>query len=78
LLDEPSLGIAPIIVREIFESIRKIARNGTTILFVEQNTKIALSTAQRGYVIQTGQIALQDTCSNLLANEEVRKIFLGS
>lgn len=78
LLDEPSLGIAPIIVREIFESIREISREGTTILFVEQNTKIALTTAQRGYVLQTGQIVLHDTCENLLQNENVKKIFLGS
>ena len=77
LLDEPSLGIAPIIVREIFESIREIAREGTTILFVEQNTKIALATAQRGYVIQTGSIVLQDTCENLLRDETVRRVFLG-
>ena len=78
LLDEPSLGIAPIIVREIFQSIREIANDGTTILFVEQNTKIALATAQRGYVIQTGEIVLHDTCENLLQNESVKRIFLGS
>lgn len=78
LLDEPSLGIAPIIVREIFESIREIAKDGTTILFVEQNTKIALATAQRGYVIQTGKIVLHDTCQNLLQNESVKRIFLGA
>ena len=78
LLDEPSLGIAPIIVKEIFESIRQIASEGTTILFVEQNTKIALATAQRGYVLQTGEIVLHDSCKNLLENENVKKIFLGS
>ena len=78
MLDEPSLGIAPIIVQEIFKSIREIAKSGTTILFVEQNTKIALTTANRGYVIQTGEIVLRDSCQNLMENEDVKKIFLGA
>ncbi len=77
LLDEPSLGLAPIIVADIFESIKKIAAEGTTVLFVEQNTKIALNTARRGYVLQTGEIAMHDTSQNLLANEEVQRIYLG-
>ena len=77
LLDEPSLGLAPLIVKEIFESIRDISRQGTTILFVEQNSKIALATAQRGYVLQTGEIILHDTCENLLGNEDVQKAYLG-
>jgi branched-chain amino acid transport system ATP-binding protein len=77
LLDEPSLGLAPIIVREIFEAIKKINREGTTILFVEQNSKIALATANRGYVIQNGEITMSDTCSNLAANEDVKKAYLG-
>lgn len=77
LLDEPSLGLAPIIVREIFESIKHISRQGTSIFFVEQNSKIALSTAHRGYVMQTGEIILQDSCANLLQNEEVKKSYLG-
>ena len=77
LLDEPSLGLAPLIVKEIFIAIREINREGTTILFVEQNSKIALSTASRGYVMQTGEITLTDTCENLMANEEVKKAYLG-
>ena len=77
LLDEPSLGLAPLIVAEIFEAIREINREGTTVLFVEQNSKIALTTAQRGYVLQTGRMILTDTCESLLHNEEVRKAYLG-
>lgn len=77
LLDEPSLGLAPIIIREIFESIKAINAQGTTILFVEQNSKIALATAQRGYVFQNGEITLHDTCENLANNEEVKKAYLG-
>lgn len=78
LLDEPSLGLAPIIVQEIFGAIRQIASEGTTVLFVEQNTKIALTTAQRGYVLQLGEIVMQDSCENLLNNEDIKKIYLGS
>ncbi|MGI6084468.1 MAG: ABC transporter ATP-binding protein [Acetivibrionales bacterium] len=77
LLDEPSLGLAPIIVREIFEAIKRINKEGTTILFVEQNSKIALNTASRGYVLQTGEIVLDDTCERLLDNDEVKKAYLG-
>lgn len=77
LLDEPSLGLAPIIVREIFRAIVEINRQGTTILFVEQNSKIALDTAHRGYVMQTGEIVLTDTCERLEANAEVQKAYLG-
>ena len=78
LLDEPSLGIAPIIVKEIFEGIKRLhAQQKKTILFVEQNSKIALGTAQRGYVFQTGEISLTDTCANLLNNEQVRHAYLG-
>ena len=78
LLDEPSLGIAPIVVREIFESIKRIRdERGTTILFVEQNSKIALNSAQRGYVFQTGEVVIHDTCENLLHNEDVRRAYLG-
>jgi ABC-type branched-chain amino acid transport systems, ATPase component len=77
LLDEPSLGLAPIIVKEIFESIRAIRDEGMTILFVEQNSKIALTTADRGYVMQIGEIILSDTCANLLNNENVKKAYLG-
>ena len=77
MFDEPSLGLAPIIVKEIFEAIKEINKEGTTILFVEQNSKIALSTADRGYVMQTGEMILTDTCKNLMANEEVKKAYLG-
>lgn len=77
LLDEPSLGLAPIIVKEIFESIKRIREQGTSIFFVEQNSKIALSTADRGYVIQTGEIIMHDTCENLIENENVKKSYLG-
>ncbi|MDD4075272.1 MAG: ABC transporter ATP-binding protein [Eubacteriales bacterium] len=77
LLDEPSLGLAPLIVKEIFVAINDINKDGTTVLFVEQNSKIALSTANRGYVMQTGEIVMSDTCENLLANEDVKKAYLG-
>ena len=77
LLDEPSLGLAPIIVKEIFEAIKKINREGTTVLFVEQNSKIALNTAHRGYVVQTGEIVMSDTCENLQQNEDVQKAYMG-
>ncbi|MGL5437690.1 MAG: ABC transporter ATP-binding protein [Lachnospiraceae bacterium] len=77
LLDEPSLGLAPIIIHEIFAAVKEINRQGTTIMFVEQNSKIALATAHRGYVFQTGQIVMHDTCSNLAENEEVKKAYMG-
>ena len=77
LLDEPSLGLAPIIVKEIFEAIKQIREDGTTIMFVEQNSKIALNTADRGYVMQTGEIILRDTCENLMNNEQVQKAYMG-
>lgn len=77
LLDEPSLGLAPLIVKEIFKAIKEINAEGTTILFVEQNSKIALTTADRGYVLQTGEIVLHDSCENLLKNENVKKAYLG-
>ncbi len=77
LLDEPSLGLAPLIIKEIFIAIKEINAEGTTILFVEQNSKIALATASRGYVLQTGEIVLHDSCRNLLDNEEVKKAYLG-
>lgn len=77
LLDEPSLGLAPLIVKEIFEAIKRINSEGTTVLFVEQNSKIALETASRGYVLQTGEIVLGDTSENLMNNEDVKKAYLG-
>lgn len=77
LLDEPSLGLAPLIIKEIFIAIKKVNTEGTTILFVEQNSKIALSTATRGYVLQTGEVVMHDTCENLANDEDVQKAYLG-
>ena len=77
LLDEPSMGLAPLLVETIFDTIRAINAQGTTILLVEQNASIALSLAQRGYVLETGKIVLQDTAEALQANEMVRKAYLG-
>lgn len=77
LLDEPSMGLAPIFVEKIFEIIREISQQGTTILLVEQNALMALDTANRGYVLETGTVALADDAKALLKNEQVRKTYLG-
>jgi branched-chain amino acid transport system ATP-binding protein len=77
LLDEPSLGLAPILVQQIFEIIEEINRSGMTILLVEQNALQALSIAHRGYVLQTGQVVLAGTAHDLRENEMVRKAYLG-
>ncbi|HWP35492.1 MAG TPA: ABC transporter ATP-binding protein [Thermodesulfobacteriota bacterium] len=77
LLDEPSLGLAPLMVQHIFRIIREINAQGTTIFLVEQNAHMALSVARRGYVMETGQIVLVDDARALLANEMVRKAYLG-
>jgi len=77
LLDEPSMGLAPTLVEFIFDTIRSIHGQGTSILLVEQNALMALNVAHRGYVLQTGQIILADTAANLAANEEVRRAYLG-
>jgi branched-chain amino acid transport system ATP-binding protein len=78
LLDEPSLGLAPLVVRRIFEIIRKINQeSGTTIFLVEQNANQALKVAHRGYVMENGRITLSDSAQNLLADQEVRKAYLG-
>jgi branched-chain amino acid transport system ATP-binding protein len=77
LLDEPSLGLAPILVDTIFAIIRQINMQGTTILLVEQNAQLALQFSHRGYVIETGRIALADTSAALLKNEQVKKAYLG-
>ncbi|MGW8188285.1 MAG: ABC transporter ATP-binding protein [Desulfobacterales bacterium] len=77
LLDEPSLGLAPILVDTIFDIIRQINEQGTTILLVEQNAQLALQFSHRGYVIETGEIALADTSAALLKNEQVKKAYLG-
>jgi branched-chain amino acid transport system ATP-binding protein len=78
LMDEPSMGLAPVFVERIFELIQLINRQGTSIFMVEQNANMALSIAHRGYVLQTGRIALADTASNLLQNELMRKAYLGT
>jgi branched-chain amino acid transport system ATP-binding protein len=77
LLDEPSLGLAPKIVIQIFEIIRDISRQGTTILLVEQNANMALHIAHRGYVLETGRIVLEDTAANLMNNDNIKRSYLG-
>ena len=77
MLDEPSLGLAPIIVQEIFRIIAEINRLGTTVLLVEQNTRQALSLSRRGYVLENGRIALEGSGAELLGNEHVRRAYLG-
>jgi len=77
LLDEPSMGLAPILVDKIFEIIQEINREGTTILLVEQNALIALGIASRGYVLETGKVTLSDRAEALATNDEVRKAYLG-
>jgi len=77
LLDEPSMGLAPILVESTFDTIKAINEEGTTILLVEQNATMALSVADRGYVLQTGEIVLSDTAENLKQNEMVQKAYLG-
>jgi branched-chain amino acid transport system ATP-binding protein len=77
LLDEPSLGIAPLLVRDIFKTIVEINHAGTTVLLVEQNAHMALGIAQRGYVLETGRVVLEDTAAKLAANDEVRAAYLG-
>lgn len=77
MMDEPSLGLAPIVVNGIFEIIKKINADGKTILLVEQNSNAALSVAHRGYVVETGHIVMADTAENLRQSEEVKKAYLG-
>jgi branched-chain amino acid transport system ATP-binding protein len=77
MLDEPSMGLAPIFVERIFETIIEVNKQGTSILLVEQNALMALEVAQRGYVLETGKIALSDSAKALRDNEEVRKTYLG-
>jgi len=77
LLDEPSMGLAPLLVETIFSIIRTINAEGTTILLVEQNARMALQVAHRGYVLQSGEIVLHDTAAALLRSDVVRKSYLG-
>jgi branched-chain amino acid transport system ATP-binding protein len=78
LMDEPSMGLAPILVERIFELIQEINRQGMTIFMVEQNANMALSIADRGYVLQTGRLVLADTAQNLLRNEMMKRAYLGT
>lgn len=78
LMDEPSMGLAPLLVKEIFEIIKRLNKEGMTILLVEQNAKMALSVADRGYVLETGRIVLEGTGEDLLVNEDVKKAYLGA
>lgn len=77
LLDEPSMGLAPLMVQKIFETVRAIAADGVTILLVEQNAKLALNMCQRGYVMESGKMTLHDDAQALLANPQVRRAYLG-
>ncbi len=77
LMDEPSMGLAPILVEQNFELIQQVNQQGVTVFMVEQNANMALSIATRGYVVQTGRIVLTDTAANLLDNEQLRKAYLG-
>ncbi len=78
LLDEPTLGLAPLIIAQIFDIIRTIREEGVTVFLVEQNANKALQVADRGYVLETGKVVLADTGTNLLSNDEVRKAYLGA
>src|SRR4030043_194820 len=77
LLDEPSLGLAPIIVSKIFKTIKEVNREGVTVLLVEQNARAALKLSNRGYVLENGRVAMQGKGEDLMNNEEVRKAYLG-
>ncbi|MGE0557581.1 MAG: ABC transporter ATP-binding protein [Burkholderiales bacterium] len=77
LLDEPSMGLAPLMVRKIFETVRAVAAEGVTMLLVEQNAKLALETCNRGYVMESGNIVLADAAKNLLSSPQVRHAYLG-
>jgi len=77
LLDEPSMGLAPILVEQIFDIVKDINASGTTVLLVEQNALMALGIAKRGYILQTGEIVLQDVAERLMTNPEVQKAYLG-
>jgi branched-chain amino acid transport system ATP-binding protein len=77
LLDEPSMGLAPVLVRDIFTTLREINAQGTTILLVEQNARMALRLASRGYVMETGAIVLEGNAHELMNNSEVQKAYLG-
>ena len=77
MLDEPSMGLAPLMVEKIFDTIRNISAQGVSILLVEQNAKLALEVAQRGYVLESGSITLADSAANLLGSSAVQRAYLG-
>ena len=77
LLDEPSMGLAPLLMMNMFEALKQINKEGTTILLVEQNARLALQFAQRGYVLESGNLVLQGPSAELLENPEVKKAYLG-
>lgn len=77
LMDEPSMGLSPILVNEIFDIIESISKSGTTVLLVEQNAKKALSIADRAYVLETGKVVLEGDAKDLLENDSIKKAYLG-
>ena len=77
MLDEPSMGLAPLMVEKIFDTIRNISAQGVSILLVEQNTRLALEVAQRGYVLESSSITLADSAANLLESSAVQRAYLG-
>ena len=77
LMDEPSMGLSPILVNEIFDIIRAVSESGTTVLLVEQNAKKALAIADRAYVLETGKIVLEGNAKNLLEDDSIKKAYLG-
>jgi branched-chain amino acid transport system ATP-binding protein len=77
LLDEPSLGLAPFLVREIFHIVSRMNQEGTTILFVEQNARVALQVARYGYILEVGRVVLENTSQELMENEDVKEFYLG-
>jgi branched-chain amino acid transport system ATP-binding protein len=78
LMDEPSMGLAPVLVEQVFKTIQDVNRIGTTILVVEQNAHMALSIADRGYVLQTGRIVLTETAEELIQNPQMQEAYLGT
>jgi branched-chain amino acid transport system ATP-binding protein len=78
LLDEPSMGLAPLLMQELFESLKQINQEGTTILLVEQNAQMALQFAHRGYVLETGRLVLEGLTKDLLNNPKVKEAYLGA
>lgn len=77
LLDEPSMGLSPLVAREIFRVLRALREEGTTMLLVEQNARMALNLVDRGYVVETGEVVIEGTAQELLANREVQRAYLG-